>query len=247
MLPEGDPNLLENFGSGAPDTPRDHPELPFKDFPPKRTDVESILIVGSGPIIIGQACEFDYSGTQAYKALREEGYRVILVNSNPATIMTDPEMTDATYVDGYAGSGHQDHRQGTLRRDPPHPRWPDALNTTMSLDESGALEKYGCKMIGANAEVIARAEDRDQFAAVIDGVGLGKAKAGIAHSWEEAVAIKGDIGSAPDSPPSPRTGGGFCTTEEEFETIAKRGLHLPRTTEISIEESLKGWKNTSSR
>ena len=213
---------------------------------PKRTDIKSILIVGSGPIVIGQACEFDYSGTQACKALREEGYRVILVNSNPATIMTDPEMADATYIEPIT----PESVRRIIAKERPDAILPTlggqtALNIGMSLAENGTLEEFDVEMIGANAEVIQRAEDRDKFAGIINELGLGQAKSEIAHSWEDAQAIKERIGLPCMIRPSftmGGSGGGFCTTEEEFETIAKRGLHLSRITEISIEESLLGWK-----
>ena len=213
---------------------------------PKRTDISSILIVGSGPIVIGQACEFDYSGTQACKALREEGYRVILVNSNPATIMTDPEMADATYVEPIT----PESVRRIIAKERPDAILPTlggqtALNIGMSLSENGTLEEFGVEMIGADAEIIQRAEDRDKFAAIIDKLNLGQARAGIAHSWEEAQSVKEKIGLPCMIRPSftmGGSGGGFCTTEEEFETIAKRGLHLSRISEISIEESLLGWK-----
>ncbi len=213
---------------------------------PKRTDIKSILIVGSGPIVIGQACEFDYSGTQACKALREEGYRVILVNSNPATIMTDPEMADATYIEPIT----PESVRRIIAKERPDAILPTlggqtALNIGMSLAENGTLEEFDVEMIGANAEVIQRAEDREQFAEVINSLGLGQARAEIANSWEDAQAVKERIGLPCMIRPSftmGGSGGGFCTTEEEFETIAKRGLHLSRISEISIEESLLGWK-----
>ncbi len=213
---------------------------------PKRTDISSILIVGSGPIVIGQACEFDYSGTQACKALREEGYRVILVNSNPATIMTDPEMADATYIEPITPEAV---RRIIVKERPdailPTLGGQTALNIGMSLSENGTLKEFNVEMIGADAEIIQRAEDREQFAEIVTELGLGQAKAERAGSWDEAVAVKNRIGLPCMIRPSftmGGSGGGFCTTEEEFETIAKRGLHLSRTNEISIEESLLGWK-----
>ncbi len=213
---------------------------------PKRSDISSILIVGSGPIIIGQACEFDYSGTQACKALREEGYRIILVNSNPATIMTDPEMADATYIEPITPEAVR----RIIEKERPDAILPTlggqtALNIGLSLFENGTLEEFNVEMIGANAEVINRAEDRDQFADIIKELGLGQARAEMATSWENALEVKERIGLPCMIRPSftmGGTGGGFCTTEEEFEIIAKRGLHASRTTEISIEESLVGWK-----
>ncbi|MHC5067732.1 MAG: carbamoyl-phosphate synthase large subunit, partial [Planctomycetota bacterium] len=213
---------------------------------PKRTDIESILIIGSGPIVIGQACEFDYSGTQACKALREEGYRVILVNSNPATIMTDPEMADATYVEPITPEAVTK----IIAKERPDAVLPTlggqtGLNTAMSLHEMGVLEEYGVELIGADAEIIERAEDREKFAAIMDEIGMKGARAERANTWEEAQAVKDRIGLPVMIRPSftmGGSGGGFCRTEEEFETIAKRGLHLSRTNEISIEESLLGWK-----
>ena len=213
---------------------------------PKRDDLKSILIVGSGPIIIGQACEFDYSGTQACKALREEGYRIVLVNSNPATIMTDPEFADATYVEPITPEAVR----RIIEKERPDAILPTlggqtALNIGMSLHEDGTLEEFGVEMIGARPDVIQRAEGRDEFADVIRKLDLGMARAELANSWEEALAVKERIGLPVMIRPSftmGGSGGGFCTTEEEFETIAKRGLHLSRINQISIEESLLGWK-----
>ncbi|MCX8040850.1 MAG: carbamoyl-phosphate synthase large subunit [Planctomycetota bacterium] len=213
---------------------------------PKRTNIRSILIIGSGPIIIGQACEFDYSGTQACKVLRQEGFRPILVNSNPATIMTDPEMADATYVEPIT--------PGTLRkiiaRERPDAILPTlggqtALNNAMALFEDGTLATYGCQMIGATAEAIRRAESREEFAATIRGLGLAMARAELARSFEEALAVKARIGLPCMIRPSftmGGTGGGLARSDAEFETIVKRGLMLSRIHEVSIEESLLGWK-----
>lgn len=213
---------------------------------PRRTDISSILIIGSGPIVIGQACEFDYSGTQACKALREEGYRVVLVNSNPATIMTDPEMADATYVEPITPEAVTK----ILEKERPDAILPTlggqtALNTALSLHESGILDRLGVEMIGAKAEVIRRAENREEFAEVIRSLGLGQSRARIVKSWEEALDAKQDIGLPCMIRPSftmGGSGGGFCNTEEEFETIVTRGLALSRIHEVSIEESLLGWK-----
>ncbi|TVR44632.1 MAG: carbamoyl-phosphate synthase large subunit [Planctomycetota bacterium] len=213
---------------------------------PKRSDLSSILIIGSGPIIIGQACEFDYSGTQACKALREEGYRVVLVNSNPATIMTDPEMADATYVEPITPEAVAK----IIEKERPDAILPTlggqtALNTALSLHEDGTLERFGVEMIGARADVIRRAEDREEFAEVIRSLGLAQSRSRIVTSWAQALEAKADIGLPCMIRPSftmGGSGGGFCTTEEEFETIAKRGLSLSRIHEISIEESLLGWK-----
>jgi carbamoyl-phosphate synthase large subunit len=213
---------------------------------PKRLDIKSILLIGSGPIIIGQACEFDYSGTQACKALREEGYRIILVNSNPATIMTDPEMADATYVEPITPATVRK----IIARERPDAILPTlggqtALNTAMALAEDGTLAEFNCQMIGANAEVITRAESREVFAGIIKKLGLGMARAEKATTWEQCLDVKSRIGLPCMIRPSftmGGSGGGLCTTDEQFETIARRGLMLSRTSELSIEESLFGWK-----
>jgi carbamoyl-phosphate synthase large subunit len=213
---------------------------------PKRTDIRSILIVGSGPIIIGQACEFDYSGTQACKVLRQEGFRTILVNSNPATIMTDPEMADATYIEPITPATVRK----IIAKERPDAILPTlggqtALNTAMSLWEDGTLREFNCQMIGATADVIKRAESREEFAGIIKRLGLGMARAELATTWEAALEVKKRIGLPCMIRPSftmGGTGGGLVRTEAEFETICKRGLMLSRTSEISIEESLAGWK-----
>ncbi len=213
---------------------------------PKRTDLESILIIGAGPIIIGQACEFDYSGAQACKALKQEGYRVILVNSNPATIMTDPETADATYIEPI--------RWQTLERiiakEKPDAVLPTmggqtALNCALDLAKHGVLEKYGVELIGANAEAIDLAEDRQKFRDAMTEIGLASARSGVAHTIEEARRIQADIGFPAIIRPSftlGGTGGGVAFNREEFEEIAARGLDLSPTTEVLIEESLLGWK-----
>ncbi len=213
---------------------------------PKRTDISSILIIGSGPIVIGQACEFDYSGTQACKALREEGYRVILVNSNPATIMTDPEMADATYIEPITPATVRK----IIARERPDAVLPTlggqtALNTAMALAEDGTLAEFGVRMIGATAEAIRAAESREEFAAIIKRLGLFMARAEKAPNWEQALAAKASIGLPCMIRPSftmGGTGGGLATTEEQFEAICRRGLAASRTHELSIEESLYGWK-----
>ena len=213
---------------------------------PKRTDLKSSLLIGSGPIIIGQACEFDYSGTQACKALREEGYRIVLVNSNPATIMTDPEMADATYIEPITPAAVRK----IIAKERPDAILPTlggqtALNTALALEEDGTLAEFNCEMIGATAEVIKRAESREEFAAIIKKLGLGMARAEKAMTWEQALDVKSRIGLPCMIRPSftmGGSGGGLCTTDEQFETIAKRGLMLSRTSELSIEESLFGWK-----
>ena len=213
---------------------------------PKRTDLESILIIGAGPIIIGQACEFDYSGAQACKALRQEGYRVILVNSNPATIMTDPDMADATYIEPI--------RWQTIERiiakEKPDAVLPTmggqtALNCALDLARNGVLEKYGVELIGANAVSIDLAEDRQKFRDAMTEIGLGSARSGVAHTIEEARRIQTDIGFPAIIRPSftlGGSGGGIAFNRDEFEEIAARGLDLSPTTEILVEESLLGWK-----
>ena len=226
---------------------------------PKRTDLQSILIIGAGPIIIGQACEFDYSGAQACKALREEGYRVVLVNSNPATIMTDPEMADATYIEPITWQVVEKIIAKERRRFPdermavlPTMGGQTALNCALDLHRHGVLAKYGVEMIGANEHAIEKAEDRLKFKDAMTSIGLGSAKSGIAHSLEEAWSvqkrIQADIGGA-GFPMVIRpsftlggTGGGIAYNPEEFDEICKRGLDLSPTKELLIEESLIGWK-----
>jgi len=213
---------------------------------PKRTDLKSILIIGSGPIIIGQACEFDYSGTQACKALREEGYRIVLVNSNPATIMTDPEMADATYIEPITPEAV---RKIIIRERPdailPTLGGQTALNTAMALHEDGTLAEFKVEMIGATHTAINNAESREAFAGIIKRLGLFMARAQKATSWEEALAAKQAIGLPCMIRPSftmGGSGGGLATTDEQFEAICRRGLALSRSRELSIEESLYGWK-----
>jgi carbamoyl-phosphate synthase large subunit len=214
---------------------------------PKRTDLKSILLIGSGPIIIGQACEFDYSGVQACKALREEGYRVILINSNPATIMTDPEFADRTYIEPIT----PEIVEKIIIREKPDALLPTlggqtALNTAMSLFESGVLDKHGVKMIGANAEAIKKGEDRQLFKDAMLKIGLDMPLSGVAHTMEEARDIAAKIGTFPliirPAFTMGGTGGGIGYNKEEFEEIVKRGLDLSPVTEVLIEESLLGWK-----
>ena len=213
---------------------------------PKRTDISSILVIGAGPIIIGQACEFDYSGTQAIKALREEGYRVILVNSNPATIMTDPDMADATYIEPIT----PEIVAKIIEKERPDAVLPTmggqtALNTALALFHDGTLEKYGVRMIGADAEAIDKAEDRQKFREAMDRIGLESARSGVAHTVDEAFAVLERTGLPSIIRPSftlGGTGGGIAYNKGEFEKIVRSGLDASPTTEVLIEESLLGWK-----
>jgi carbamoyl-phosphate synthase large subunit len=213
---------------------------------PKRSDLESILILGAGPIIIGQACEFDYSGAQACKALREEGYRVILVNSNPATIMTDPSMADATYIEPI----RWETVEKIIAKERPSAILPTmggqtALNCALDLNRMGVLEKYNVEMIGADADTIDKAEDRDRFDKAMKNIGLECPRAEIAHSLEEAFDVQSRIGFPAIIRPSftmGGSGGGIAYNREEFEEICTRGLDLSPTNELLIDESLIGWK-----
>ena len=213
---------------------------------PKRTDIKSILIIGAGPIVIGQACEFDYSGAQACKALREEGYRVILVNSNPATIMTDPEMADAIYIEPIEWQTIAK----IIEKERPDALLPTmggqtALNTALDLARNGVLEKYGVEMIGANEDAIDKAEDRERFKEAMTRIGLPTARAVIAHSMEEALEALKEIGFPAIIRPSftlGGSGGGIAYNREEFIEICERGLDLSPTKELLIEESVLGWK-----
>ena len=213
---------------------------------PKRTDIHSILIIGAGPIIIGQACEFDYSGAQACKALREEGYKVILVNSNPATIMTDPNMADVTYIEPITWQVLE-HIIAKERPDALLPTMggQTALNCALDLAKHGVLEKYGVEMIGASKEAIDKAEDREKFKQAMTKIGLGSARSGIAHSLEEAQQVQSVMGFPTIIRPSftmGGSGGGIAYNQEEFVEICKRGLEASPTKELLIEESLLGWK-----
>ncbi|NRA62306.1 MAG: carbamoyl-phosphate synthase large subunit [Psychrobium sp.] len=213
---------------------------------PKRTDIKSILILGAGPIVIGQACEFDYSGAQACKALREEGYRVILVNSNPATIMTDPEMADATYIEPI----HWEIVEKIIEKERPCAVLPTmggqtALNCALELESKGVLAKYNVEMIGATADAIDKAEDRSRFDIAMKKIGLATPEHGIAHTIEEAHAVQRKVGFPCIIRPSftmGGTGGGIAYNVEEFVEICTRGLDLSPTTELLIDESLIGWK-----
>ncbi|MFS3136502.1 carbamoyl-phosphate synthase large subunit [Gluconacetobacter sacchari] len=213
---------------------------------PKRTDIRSILIIGAGPIVIGQACEFDYSGAQACKALREEGYRVILVNSNPATIMTDPGLADATYIEPIT----PEFVERIILREKPDAVLPTmggqtALNTAMALDKSGFLKKHGVELIGADAEVIDRAEDRQKFREAMDAIGIESPRSTIAHTLDEARAALEQVGLPAVIRPSftmGGSGGGIAYNREEFDQIVTSGLDASPTTEVLIEESVLGWK-----
>ena len=213
---------------------------------PKRTDLHSILIIGAGPIIIGQACEFDYSGVQACKALREEGYKVILINSNPATIMTDPDTADVTYIEPITWQTVEK----IIAKEKPDAILPTmggqtALNCALDLWHHGVLEKYQVELIGATPEAIDKAEDRLKFKDAMTKIGLGSARSGIAHSMQEAWDVQKTLGFPTVIRPSftlGGTGGGIAYNAEEFETICKRGLEASPTNELLIEESLLGWK-----
>ncbi|HSC22851.1 MAG TPA: carbamoyl-phosphate synthase large subunit [Casimicrobiaceae bacterium] len=213
---------------------------------PRRTDIGSILIVGAGPIIIGQACEFDYSGAQACKALREEGYRVILVNSNPATIMTDPEMADVTYIEPITWRMVAE----IIERERPDALLPTmggqtALNCALDLAREGVLTKYDVELIGASKKAIDKAEDREKFKAAMTRIGLASARSGIAHDLEQALDVQTQIGFPAVIRPSftlGGTGGGIAYNKDEFIEMCKRGLDLSPTRELLIEESLLGWK-----
>ena len=213
---------------------------------PKRTDIQSILVIGAGPIVIGQACEFDYSGTQAIKALKEEGYRVILVNSNPATIMTDPEFADATYIEPIT----PEVVEKIIAKEKPDALLPTmggqtALNCALKLFESGALERHGVQMIGADADAIDKAENRQRFREAMDAIGLESARSGVANTVEQAFAVLERTGLPSIIRPSftlGGTGGGIAYNKSEFERIVREGLDASPTTEVLIEESLLGWK-----
>ncbi len=213
---------------------------------PKRTDIKKILLIGSGPIIIGQACEFDYSGTQACKALKEDGFDVILVNSNPATIMTDPELTSKTYIEPITAS----MVQKIIEKEKPDCILPTmggqtALNVAIELHENGTLEKYGMEMIGANYEAIKKAEDRELFKKAMLKIGLAVPRSVYAKSFGDALSIGEGFTYPVIIRPSftlGGTGGGIAYNREEFETMSRYGLDASPTSEILIEESVIGWK-----
>jgi carbamoyl-phosphate synthase large subunit len=213
---------------------------------PKRTDIESILIIGAGPIVIGQACEFDYSGVQAVKALKSEGYRVILVNSNPATIMTDPELADATYIEPIT----PDMVAKVIEKERPDALLPTmggqtALNCALELNKRGVLDLFGVEMIGAKADVIDKAENRERFRQAMDKIGLESPRSRVVHTMAEAEAVMPEIGLPAIIRPSftlGGTGGGIAYNVEEYEEICRSGLHASPVTEILVEESIVGWK-----
>ncbi|HAA88429.1 MAG TPA: carbamoyl-phosphate synthase large subunit, partial [Verrucomicrobiales bacterium] len=219
---------------------------------PKDTSIEKILLIGSGPIVIGQGCEFDYSGVQACKALKEEGYKVVLVNSNPATIMTDPEFADRTYVEPVTPA----IVEKIIQRESPDALLPTlggqtGLNTAMDLVREGVLDKYNVKLIGANAEAIEKGEDRLAFKEAMIKIGLDLPQSGVAHTMSDALTISEEIAEKTGKrfPLIIRpaytlggSGGGIAYNSEEFETIVNRGLDMSPVTEVLIEESLLGWK-----
>lgn len=220
---------------------------------PKRTDIQSILIIGAGPIVIGQACEFDYSGAQACKALKADGFRTILVNSNPATIMTDPATADVTYIEPVTWQAVEK----IIERERPDALLPTmggqtGLNCALDLVHHGVLAKYGVELIGANEHAIEKAEDRQKFKEAMNSIGLESAKSGVAHNMDEAWEVQRDIAVQVGSAGFPvvirpsftlgGTGGGIAYNAEEFETICRRGLEASPTKELLIEESLLGWK-----
>ena len=213
---------------------------------PRRKDINSILIIGAGPIVIGQACEFDYSGAQACKALKEDGYKVILINSNPATIMTDPSMSDATYIEPI----HWETIEKIIEKEKPDALLPTmggqtALNAALDLDSRGILKKHNVEMIGATKEAIDKAEDRELFAACMEKIGLKVPESGLAHNNEEAHILLERIGFPCVLRPNftmGGSGGGIAYNIEEFDEICKRGLELSPTSEIFIDKFLGGWK-----
>ncbi len=213
---------------------------------PKRTDIESVLIIGAGPIVIGQACEFDYSGAQACKALKDEGFRVILVNSNPATIMTDPEMADAIYIEPVQWTV----LERIIEKERPDALLPTmggqtGLNCALDLVREGVLEKYEVELIAASREAIDMAEDRELFRHAMTEIGVAVPKAVIAHTLAEALAKQEQIGYPTIIRPSftlGGSGGGIAYNKEEFTKIVKHGLEMSPTTEVLLEESVIGWK-----
>ncbi|MGA1696475.1 MAG: carbamoyl phosphate synthase large subunit, partial [Arenicellales bacterium] len=213
---------------------------------PKRQDIKTILVVGAGPIVIGQACEFDYSGVQACKALREEGYRVVLVNSNPATIMTDPEFADATYIEPITWEAValiiEKERPDALL---PTMGGQTALNCSLDLVRHGVLQKFGVEMIGATRDAIDKAEDRERFRNAMRDIGLEVVRGELAHSMEDAMAVLDQIGFPIIIRPSftlGGSGGGIAYNTDEYQAICARGLDASPTNELLIEECILGWK-----
>ena len=213
---------------------------------PRREDLKHVLVIGSGPIVIGQACEFDYSGTQACRVLREEGIRVSLVNSNPATIMTDPEFADATYIEPIT----PEFVEQVIAKERPDAilatlGGQTALNTAMALHERGVLERYGVELIGADVEAIQRGEDRLKFKEIVQSIGADVPRSAVCHTMDEVRAAVGDLGLPVVIRPSftmGGTGGGIAYNREELEAIVARGLEASPTSEVLIEESILGWK-----
>src|SRR6187549_953305 len=213
---------------------------------PKRSDIKSIMVIGSGPIVIGQACEFDYSGTQACRVLREEGIRVILVNSNPATIMTDPEFADATYVEPIT----PEYVEKVIAKERPDALLATlggqtALNCAMALDKAGVLEKYGVELIGASIEAIERGENRQQFKKIVEQLGGESARSTICHTMDDLLAAAEDLGYPMVVRPSftmGGTGSGMAYDETDLRRIGGAGLDASPTTEVLLEESILGWK-----
>src|SRR4051794_8161504 len=213
---------------------------------PRRTDIESVLVIGSGPIVIGQACEFDYSGTQACRVLKEEGFRVVLVNSNPATIMTDPEFADATYVEPIT----PEYVEKVIEKERPNALLATlggqtALNAAIALHENGVLEKYGVELIGASVDAIQRGENRQSFKQIVEKLGAEVARSRICHSLEDVLGAAGELGYPLVVRPSFTMGGvgsGMAYDEADLRRIAGAGLHASPTTEVLIEESIVGWK-----
>jgi carbamoyl-phosphate synthase large subunit len=218
---------------------------------PKRTDLHSILLIGSGPIVIGQGAEFDYSGTQAVRALKEEGYRVILVNSNPATIMTDPELADRTYIEPVT----PEWVARVIERERPDALLPTmggqtALNVAMALVRDGTLARHGVELIGASERAIRVAEDREEFAKAMHRIGLATPPGRVVRSLDEAFEAVADTGYPAIIRPSftlGGTGGGICYNREEFIEIVERGLDLSPVGSVLVEKSIAGWRSTSSR
>ena len=214
---------------------------------PKREDLKKIMLIGSGPIVIGQACEFDYSGVQACKSLKAEGYEVVLVNSNPATIMTDPDFADRTYIEPLTAQALTE----IIRRERPDALLPTlggqtALNLAMKLHKKGILSRYNVEMIGARPDVINKAEDRELFKEAMERIGLDMPRSISANTLEEAIAARNSLDCWPvvirPGFTLGGTGGGIAHNEEEFETIVQRGLYYSPTSEVLIEESIEGWK-----